>query len=210
MKFGKANITLKVVNNEMRSVLGSKKVALLCTAGFVTFFAFIGIMSCTADFVSLPPLSLEGHQIALILAGSGLAQIILALPGGLILDWLGRRTAGYIGFLSAAGISFVFIYASNYVHFIFLAAMFGFSSVLIWAVLMTLSVEIIPEKKIYVAAVFNSFRFFGYAVSPALLSLFYEKNGIDNVYLICSISFTLGVILIYLLLKNARSNSINP
>jgi predicted MFS family arabinose efflux permease len=188
-------VSAAILRSEIRSVVRSPWVISLCAAGFITFFSFIGIISLTTDFVS-ENLAVTEFELGLLLASSGIAQIVLALPGGMIVDWIGRFRTGYIGFAAAAATGFMFIYASSFLHYIILFALFGFCAVLLWAVLVTLSVEIMPTKKIYVTSVFNSLRFFGYAAAPVLLVPVYIHSGITSVYLICATIFAMGILIL--------------
>ena len=196
MAFQRSTASIKALGTEYKSVIKNPRVIMLCTAGFLTFFSLIGVISFTVDFASKPPLSLLEYQLGIILASSGLAQIILALPGGVIVDWIGRARTAFIGFSFAAVIAFMFIFADSHIHFVVLAGMIGFASVLIWAVLVTLSVEIMQDKKIYVTSLFNSLRFFGYAAGPVLLVGIYTGINITAVYLICAFTFAVNILLL--------------
>jgi MFS family permease len=196
MVFERSTGSVKDLGSEYKSVIKNPRVIMLCTAGFLTFFSLIGVISFTVDFASKPPLALREYQLGIILASSGLAQIILALPGGLIVDWIGRARTAFMGFSLGTVIAFMFIYANSYIHYVVLATMIGFASVLIWAVLVTLSVEIIPERKIYVTSLFNSLRFFGFAAGPVLLVGIYTGISINAVYLICTITFAVNLLLL--------------
>jgi MFS family permease len=196
MEFEKTTASHRILGAELKSVLKSPWVQLLCIAGFITFFSFIGIVSITADHIS-ENLDITEFELGLILASSGLAQIILALPGGLIVDYLGRYRTAYIGFASATIFAFFLIYASSFLHYIAFFVLLGFSAVLIWATLVTLSVEIIPTKKIYVTSVFNSLRFFGYAAAPIILVPIYTTATITTIYLICATTFAVGILFVH-------------
>ncbi|UCH88008.1 MAG: MFS transporter [Thermoplasmata archaeon] len=202
MKFDTRPTSASILIFELKSVLKSPKVILLCTSGFLTFFSFIGVISFTAIYISGPPLNMSEYKLGLIIASSGLAQIILALPGGLIVDWIGRFKTGFIGFSTGGVIALSFTHATKFSHFLALAALIGFSAVMIWAVLVTLSVEIIPDKKIYVASIFNSLRFFGFAAAPIALVGVYTSAGIGGVYFTCACTFIINIIILSFIAKS--------
>jgi MFS family permease len=199
-------VTRTILRAEYISVLKSPKVILLCTAGFLAFFSLIGVMSLTAINISRPPFNIPEYELGLILASLGIAQIILALPGGLIVDWLGRTRTGIIGFIFSAVVTLFFLKATGFGHFIVLMALLGFGSVLVWAVLVTLSVEVVPTKKIYVASIFNSMRFFGYAAAPMILVGIYTGSGIGIIYLICAFTFAVNIVIMLLLANSKLGN----
>jgi MFS family permease len=99
-----------------------------------------------------------------------------------------------------------FLKATGFGHFIVLMALLGFGSVLVWAVLVTLSVEVVPTKKIYVASIFNSMRFFGYAAAPMILVGIYTGSGIGIIYLICAFTFAVNIVIMLLLANSKLGN----
>jgi predicted MFS family arabinose efflux permease len=60
----------------------------------------------------------------------------------------------------------------------------GTGTALIWASLLTMTVEIIPHLKGTVSSVFNSTRFFGYSLGPLVFGPLYALQGFDAVLLV--------------------------
>jgi DHA1 family multidrug resistance protein-like MFS transporter len=203
MQFQRQALSSGEILSELKSVFSSTKVIFLCAAGFITFFSFMGVITLSSNEFEKSYLGFNAYERGIIIASSGVAQILLALPGGLIMDKFGRARTAYLGFGSAVLFSILFPFASTFIHFILLFAALGFSAVLIWAVLVTLSVELLPDRKIYVSSAFQSLRFFGFAAAPVVLGLVFSLSGIDMVYLICGVAFSTGIIFTYLLSKNA-------
>jgi MFS family permease len=52
-----------------------------------------------------------------------------------------------------------------------------------WAGLMTLSVELLPGARGTSTSIFNSARFFGFALAPQLSSLLFIREGMKAVFL---------------------------
>jgi len=190
---------------ELKTVFSNPKVIFLCAAGFITFFSFVGVISLSSNEFDKPHLGFDSYERGIIIASSGIAQIILAVPGGLIMDKIGRGQTAYLGFGSAVVISLFFLFATTFYHYVILFSLLGFSAVLIWAVLVTLSVEIISSKKIYVSSAFQSLRFFGFAAAPVVMGLIFTMSNIDMVYIICALTFSLGIFLAFLLSGNSKN-----
>ena len=203
MQFERHVLSSSVIMSELKSVFASKKVILLCVAGFITFFSFMGVITLSSNEFEKTYLGFNAYQRGVIIASSGVAQILLAVPGGLIMDKIGRTQTAYLGFAGAVLITFMFPFAITFLHFIILFSAIGFSAVLIWAVLVTLSVELLPDRKIYVSSAFQSLRFFGFAAAPIVMGLIFSLSGINMVYLVCSVTFSTGIILTYLISKYA-------
>ena len=62
-------------------------------------------------------------------------------------------------------------------------AVLGAGVQFVWSALLTLTVEVSPENRGTVSSLFNSFRFFGYALAPVLFAPIYVIMGIGAVQL---------------------------
>jgi MFS family permease len=75
-------------------------------------------------------------------------------------------------------------FAGEFYAFVLLLFLFGCGTAFIWASLLTVSVEVIPDMRGTVSSVFNSARFFGYAFAPTVLLPVYNASGINVIYLV--------------------------
>ncbi len=172
------------VLSQIKSVISNRDVALLSLTGFLVFFAFISVISFISDFLSLPPLLMREHQIGMILASSGTAGIFASPFAGALVDRVGRKTTATYGFLITAAVLLLLNFAGEFYAFVLLLFLFGCGTAFIWASLLTVSVEVIPDMRGTVSSVFNSARFFGYAFAPTVLLPVYNASGINVIYLV--------------------------
>lgn len=169
---------------QIRSVASDRNVAILSITGFMVFFAFISVISFISDFLSLPPLLMKEYQVGIILASSGIAGIIASPFAGVLVDRAGRKETATYGFLITAVSLVLLIFAKDFYAFVLLLFLFGCGTAAIWASLLTVSVEVIPDMRGTVASVFNGTRFFGYAFAPIVLLPVYNACGIDVIFLV--------------------------
>lgn len=184
------------VLNQIRTVIYDKNVAILSVIGFVVFFAFIGVISFISDFLTLPPLLMKERQVGIILASSGIAGIIASPFAGVFVDRVGRKQTAIYGFLISGGTLVLLNFAQSFYAFVLLLFLFGSGTAFIWASLLTISVEVIPEMRGTVSSVFNSARFFGYAFAPIILIPIYNASSISAIYLIGTIIAILSIFLV--------------
>jgi MFS family permease len=176
--------SISTIMHQISSVIKNRDVVLLSTTGFLVFFAFIGVISFISDFLTLPPLLMEEHQVGIILASSGIAGIFASPFAGVFVDRIGRRATAVYGFLITGATLVLLAFAGSFYGFVLLLFLFGCGTASIWASLLTMSTEILPEMRGTVSSVFNSTRFFGYAFAPIILVPIYNASSIYVIYLI--------------------------
>lgn len=182
--FRKSQGSFTEVLSQIGLVISNRSVRLLSIAGFLVFFSFISVMSFISDFLSLPPLLMKEHQVGIILASGGIAGIITSPLAGALVDRIGRKRTATYGFLINASSLMLLILAKDFYAFVLLLFLFGCGAAFIWASLLTISMEILPEMRGTVSSVFNSIRFFGYAIAPIVLLPVYTSSSINIIYLI--------------------------
>jgi len=202
----KGSFSFKEIFAQIRSVISQKNVSLLCIAGFLGFLTFIGTISFTSDILSLPPFSMRNQEIGIILASAGVAGIISSPFAGILTHKIGRKRTAIIGFIIVIGSLSFLSFADSFQMYILLFAVLGSGTAVVWAPLLTLSVELVPQKRGTVSSVFNSFRFFGYALAPLLLFSVYIAVGIEMVYVLGIFFAILSIILVYLIKGKSPAN----
>ncbi len=160
-----------------------RSVIYLSLAGLLTFLCYGGTLSFISDTLSLPPLSFSPEDIGVIMAGAGMAGMFIAPMGGAMVDRLGRlQTAGVgigvmmVGFLC-------FIQSGSFLSYLGSMAVLGAGVSVVWSALLTLSVEVVPERKGTVSSIFNSARYFGYSMAPVIFTPVYLAFSIDAIHL---------------------------
>ncbi|MFH1773982.1 MAG: MFS transporter [Methanobacteriota archaeon] len=173
-----------------------KGVFIISLLGFLLFFSFIGIVSFLSDALSLPPISLKEYEVGFILSSSGIAGIIFSIFGGALVDRIGRVKTGKIGLVIAIVPFALLRFSNSFWDHLILLFILGVGTAFVWASLLTISMEILPEMRGTVSSVFNSSRFSGYALSPIIFTPVYLKLGINAVYLSGVAISIIGILLL--------------
>lgn len=195
--------------SQLKIIMKEKNILILCTLGFISFFCFIGVLSFLPDFLSTR-FSMSSKEIGIILSSSGFAGIIASPIAGKSIDKKGRKLTALFGFLIfiitliSIEIAVNFLEHYSFLTFLAIISLLGVGGAFIWSSLMTISVELIPEKRGTVSSLFNSIRFFGYAVSPIILTPFYMFFGIYIIFIICLIAVLVAVLLLQLIKTKER------
>ncbi|MEM4445740.1 MAG: MFS transporter [Candidatus Jordarchaeales archaeon] len=193
------NYTLKQAFLDLREVCVLKSAIALSAAGFMGFFSFMGVNSFVSDALSRPPFNFQPSTVGLILSVGGGIGIVLSPVSGYLTDRFGRGRIAYTGLATCIFSLLLMLTAKDFVTFITSMALFGIGSNLFWLPLNALSVELKPEKRGTVSSLFNSVRFFGYALAPYFLTPIYEDWGtavLSGFQLVILLSIVVGLAVI--------------
>lgn len=179
----------------IRKVATDPCVIALCLAGFLTFFVFIGVISYTSDVLSIAPYSYDSATIGMVLFAGGIGGVFISPFAGLLVDKIGRFRTGTIGFVFTSLGMLIFYFSYDLWHFILAMVVVGCAAAVVWASLLTLTVEIIPERRGAVSSLFNSSRFAGYAISPVLFAGIYFSMGVRPLYIASALLTLLGIVI---------------
>ena len=80
----------------------------------------------------------------------------------------------YLGVALSFASLILLLISRDFPSFMLSMALFGVGRNLFWLPLVALSVELSPRQRGATSSVFNSIRFFGYAIAPYLLTPVYE------------------------------------
>lgn len=177
----------------IREVATNPCVIAVCVAGFMTFFAFIAVISFTADALSESPFGYDAPTIGLVLFSGGIGGVFVSPLAGYLVDRVGRFRTGAVGFVFTSLGMLMFYFSNGFWDFILSMVVVGIAASAVWAALLTLTVEIVPERRGAVASLFNSSRFLGYALSPVLFAGIYASMGVHPIYLIAGLLSLAGV-----------------
>jgi DHA1 family multidrug resistance protein-like MFS transporter len=190
------------VFSDLKEVSASKGVLALAAAGFLGFLGFIGVQSFLSDTLSLPPLYLNSDSIGIILSIAGAVVIFLAPLFGYLTDRWGRKRIAYVGIAASASSLILLFLSQGFSEFLISNAVYGVASNLFWLPLTAFSVELTPRLRGAGSSLFNSARYFGYALAPYLLAPVYEGwatntfSGFQVVTIICVLIILLTIPLI--------------
>lgn len=169
--------------NVVRTVK-TRGVATLCLLGFLAFLCYMGVLGFLSDHLSLEPLSLNETTIGVLVGMSGVAGMVAAPIGGRLVDAKGRTITAAIGFGIVAAAMLLLSISSDTMGFALSLLVLGTGTAFIWASLLTLTVEIVPDLKGTASSVFNSIRFLGYSIAPMLFAPIYAGWGFGALLLV--------------------------
>ncbi len=194
---------LSQVAKDLKRVCSVKSVMVLSAAGFLGFISFMGVQSFLSDALSLPPFYLQSDAIGIILSLGGAVGIFVAPAAGYITDRFGREKVTYLG-LAVILVSLILLFVSQeFFGFTFSMAVNGIGRNLFWLPLTALSVELVPEQRGATSSIFNSIRFFGYALAPYVLTPVYEDYGTSMISGF-QIIIIIGIIILLLIIPLIR------
>jgi len=195
---------IKAFRTSLAGGFRHRSVIYLSIAGLLTFLCYGGTLSFIADTLSLAPLSFSPEDIGTIMAGAGLAGMFIAPVGGMMVDRLGRLSAAAVGIAVMIFAFFCFTQANSFLSYLGSMAVLGAGSSIVWSSLLTLTVEVVPERKGTVSSIFNSARYFGYSMAPVVFAPIYVAFSIDAIHIIGMAVAAAALAATYLAVKNAR------
>jgi ACDE family multidrug resistance protein len=178
---------------------------LLAITGFMTFLCYAASLAFISDTLSLPPLGLSDAEIGTVMTATGAAGILAAPIGGRLVDRIGRKPTAALGFVVLIMGMGVLYLSTTSLDYLAGLAVLGSGVQFVWSALLTLTVEISPRNRGTVSSIFNSFRFFGYALAPAIFAPIYVALGIGAV-MIGGIIIASAAIVVVLMIRKRRSN----
>jgi ACDE family multidrug resistance protein len=152
-----------------------------------------------------PPLGLSDAEIGTVMTATGAAGILAAPIGGRLVDRIGRKPTAALGFVVLIMGMGVLYLSTTSLDYLAGLAVLGSGVQFVWSALLTLTVEISPRNRGTVSSIFNSFRFFGYALAPAIFAPIYVALGIGAV-MIGGIIIASAAIVVVLMIRKRRSN----
>jgi ACDE family multidrug resistance protein len=183
--YERGSISSRIIAKQLGTVTRNPGVALVSAAGFMTFLAFVGILSFTADHLDTSPLGISSAEIGVALSVSGLVGIMFSPVSGRLVDRSGPRCCAAVGFSILAVSSAMLQFSTEYFHFVSLLALNGLGSSFVWSSLLVMVVRAHPSMKGTASSVFNSARFAGYALSPIVLTPLFQTGGFPLVVNVC-------------------------
>jgi YNFM family putative membrane transporter len=167
----------------LRDVAGNRGVLTVSLSGFFVFFSYITVLTTLSPYLASPPFRLSDSQIGMVISCAGLAGILLSPFAGWTADRIGRAGTSALGLMAVALVFVTLEMATNWVAMAALFFVLGGVMAFGWAGLMTLSVELLPGARGTSTSIFNSARFFGFALAPQLSSLLFIREGMKAVFL---------------------------
>ncbi len=199
------NALVHLRRNVVQAIV-AKGVGTLCLLGFLTFLCYMGAVGFLSDHLSLPPLFFDETTIGVLIGMSGVAGMFAAPLGGRMVDAKGRVATAMVGFIIVSAALLLLFISGGWESFIISLLVLGTGTAFIWASLLTITVEIVPTLKGTVSSIFNSSRFFGYALAPMVFAPVYAASGFGTLLLVGFGLTLLALPLLYLLSAQLRDS----
>lgn len=208
--FSKGSRAPREILRNLRKGMSDKGVFILSAAGFLTFLGYISTISFMSDHLSLPPLGLSESEIGTVMATTGIAGILAAPIGGKLTDKIGRFATPTIGYTFVIFSMIMLNYAESVYLIVASLIVLGTGTAIVWAPLLTLSVEIRPAQRGTTSSLFNGARFFGYSLAPLVAAPMYIANGIEAIYIFTIVLAVLATIAVWFVRLFAKATSLDP
>ena len=165
--------------------LTDSKILVIGFMGFSAFFVRIAIFTYLSDVLTLPPYEYSDELIAGYLALAGFGGMLAGFVAGYLTDRIGRWETTLLGFGGFALVIAGFLSDQWANYLTLLVLLQGILATSAITGLNTIVVEVDPERRATASSVYGSFRFFGYALAPALLYPAYVVDLLQGVAFAC-------------------------
>jgi MFS family permease len=147
----------------------------LATAAFLAFLGLAGFVVVVAIYAG-DEFGLGPEERGLLLAGFGVAGVIVGRPAGALVDRIGDRRMVVCGSLASAVIVPLLVFAPTVVLLAGLWALAGVGSQMLWAGLNTLLVSGPSSNRGGVVSLVGAFKFTGSALAPVAWLPLYDAR----------------------------------
>ena len=164
-------------------------------AAFFLFMAYIGVMTFTADYLK-STLHLASDRVGTVLSVTGFSGIIVSPLAGFVGDRIGRKKVFLIGTAIAILAIFLMILTPfSFGRYLILFLLLGIGAATAWTSLNTMAVQLSSSLRQPVTSVYNSIKFTGYALAPAVFALLYTPFKLNAVLMGCIIAVIFSSVL---------------
>jgi len=169
----------------LRQAIMQPGVSYLSLAAFSLFFAYIGIMTFTADHLK-SNIQLASDQVGAVLSITGLSGIIVSPLAGFLGDRCGRQIVFLAGtaIVVLAILLMLILPYSLFAYFV-LFLILGTGAATAWTAVNTMAVQVSASMRKPVTSVYNATKFAGYGAAPAVLSLVYGAFHLTGIRYAC-------------------------
>ena len=168
----------------------------LSLAAFSLFFAYIGIMTFTADHLK-SSIQLASDQVGAVLSITGFSGIIVSPLSGFLGDRFGRQKVFLAG-TAIVVISIILMLVLSYslLTYFILFLILGTGAASAWTSLNTMAVQVSTSMRKPVTSVYNATKFAGYGVAPAALSIVYGAFHLNAIRFSCLAAVIMSSLLV--------------
>lgn len=188
-------ISASSIGRQLLSAARRADVVRLSAVGFIAFLSFVGVMAFVANELGSGPLHLRPSEIGIAVSANGAAGIAFSPLSGRLVDRKGTRISVIIGFATAGLGALILAFSTRYEQFIASMAIQGTGTSFVWSALLTMIVRAHPSLRGTASSVFNSSRFFGYALAPVALAPILVSSGFASLMILCSFLCLIALVL---------------
>ena len=180
----------------LRQALMRPGVPYLSLAAFSLFFAYIGIMTFTADYLK-SNLQLASDQVGAVLSITGLSGIIVSPLAGFLGDRFGRQIVFLAGTaIVVVSIILMLVLPYSLLTYFILFLILGTGAATAWTSLNTMAVQVSASMRKTVTSVYNATKFAGYGAAPAVLSMVYGAFQLTAIRYACMAAVVVSSLLV--------------
>jgi MFS family permease len=158
----------------LRAVM-TRRVGLLSGAAFAGYAGVTGVSFLVA-ILAADDFGLSSVARGFLLAGFGIAGMVLGRPAGDAVDRYGRAPVALAGTAACAALVAALGFAPTAAVLALLWFFTGLGSALIWAGINTLAVEAVPGNRAGGTSVVSAFKFAGNAAAPVMWLPLYHAD----------------------------------
>lgn len=171
--------------NSIKQLFRHKGVQALIVGSFLFFAVRGALLTFLADTLGNPPISYSDYLIGILYAYTNIIALIFGIFSGFIISKITEKYTILLGSALVA-LPFALFLLPNWLSLLYLTLfIYSAGNIILYAVLNTLAVEIVPELKGSVSSLFNSFLFLGFAAGPILLLDIYLNFSFTGVSMAC-------------------------
>ncbi|MFQ5762353.1 MAG: MFS transporter, partial [Candidatus Bathyarchaeia archaeon] len=186
------------------STLRQSNVSLSCAIGLLVFLVAGSTVTFLSDYLGKPPFLVNAAEIGFLLFIGGVASIAVAPVVGFMIGTVGRRKTAVIGGVLTLSAFIVFmIIGKTYWEFFAPLVILFVGQILVFTALGTVVIDSSSHSRGTASSIYNTFRFTGYGLGPALLSPIYIALGFTATLG----SFTLLAVVALLLTMRIRTTN---
>ncbi len=198
--------SLKKLPKIIRLALRQFNVSLACIAGFLVFLASASTLAFLSDYLGKPPLMVGAAEIGFLLSIGGFMAILIAPLAGFLIDAIGRKKTATVGgaAILLGFVSFALVSSTHWQFLVPLVMMIAGQSI-VFTSLGTVVIDSAPRTLGAASSIYNTFRFAGYGIGPAMMSPVYVALGFGGT---CGgfIFLALAILVLITKLRNGKSS----
>ncbi len=139
----------------------------LCFAVFVSMLGFGLVMPILPIYAR--DFGATGTQLGFLTASFAVARLVTTLPGGWLADRAGRKKPIVLGLLAYSVVMSLYGLSQDVTHLILLRGLQGMASGIVWPVISTMIVEMVPPRdRSKAMGLYEMMHFLGMVIGPGI------------------------------------------